>query len=56
MLKNVSLRGKKVDVLIEGNKFKKISKNIDENAKKKLLKVKEKQLNQYFIIIIPISL
>jgi 5-methylthioadenosine/S-adenosylhomocysteine deaminase len=30
LLKNVYLRGKIVDVLIEGNRFKKISKSINE--------------------------
>ena len=34
LLKNVSLRGKKVDVLIEGNRFKKISENITEPSDK----------------------
>ena len=34
LLKNVSLRGKIVDVLIEGNRFKKISENITESADK----------------------
>ena len=34
LLKNVYLRGKIVDVLIEGNRFKKISENIDEKADK----------------------
>lgn len=34
LLKNVYLRGKIVDVLIEGNRFKKISENIDEEADK----------------------
>ncbi len=34
LLKNVSLHGKKVDVLIEGNRFKKISENINEQADK----------------------
>ena len=32
LLKNVSLRGRIVDVLIEGNKFKQISENITESA------------------------
>ena len=34
LLKNVSLHGKIVDVLIEGNRFKKISENINEQADK----------------------
>ena len=34
LLKNVSLHGKKVDVLIEGNRFKKISESITEEADK----------------------
>ena len=34
LLKNVSLRGKIVDVLIEGNRFKKIAEKIEENADK----------------------
>ncbi len=34
LIKNVSLHGKNVDVLIEGNRFKKISENITENAEK----------------------
>ena len=34
LLKNVYLRGKIVDVLIEGNRFKKISENITEDADK----------------------
>lgn len=34
LLKNVSLRGKIVDVLIEGNRFKKISENITEPSDK----------------------
>ena len=34
LLKNVSLNGKIVDVLIEGNRFKKISENINEQADK----------------------
>ena len=34
LLKNVYLRGKIVDVLIEGNRFKKISENITEEADK----------------------
>ena len=34
LLKNVSLNGKKVDVLIEGNRFKKISESITEEADK----------------------
>ena len=32
LLKNLSLHGKIVDVLIEGNKFKTISENITESA------------------------
>ena len=34
LLKNVSLRGQKLDILIEGNRFKKISQNINEPAQK----------------------
>ena len=34
LIKNVSHKGEPVDVLIEGNKFKKISKNIEEKADK----------------------
>ena len=34
LLKNVSLQGKKVDVLIEGNRFKTIAENINESADK----------------------
>ena len=34
LIKNVYLRGKTVDVLIEGNRFKKIDENIEEEADK----------------------
>ena len=47
LLKNVYLRGKIVDVLIEGNKFKKISENIKETAGK-ILDCKGKAIEPAF--------
>ena len=47
LLKNVSLHGQKVDILIEGNRFKKIAKYINEPAQK-IIKCEGKAIEPAF--------